>query len=141
MILKFKKLHSGAQTPTKAKKGDAGFDLVATGIISNTTFQITYSLGIAVEIPDGFVGLLFPRSSIRKYELFLSNSVGVIDSGYRGEMQATFIKTNGLDSLSYSVGDRVVQLVIVPNPVVKCKEVEELSDSDRGTGGFGSTGK
>jgi dUTP pyrophosphatase len=141
MVVKFKKLHPDAETPKKAKKGDAGFDLVATEVVSNTTFQVTYNLGIAVEIPDGFVGLLFPRSSIRKYELLLSNSVGVIDSGYRGEMQATFVKTNGLDSLKYSVGDRVVQLVIVANPVVKCVEVDELSDSERGTGGFGSTGK
>ncbi len=141
MIVKFKKLHPDAVTPKKAKRGDAGFDLVATEVVSNTTFQVTYNLGIAVEIPDGFVGLLFPRSSIRKYDLLLSNSVGVIDSGYRGEMQATFVKTNGLDSLKYSVGDRVVQLVIVANPVVKCVEVDELSDSERGTGGFGSTGK
>jgi dUTP pyrophosphatase len=116
-------------------------DLVATEILSNTTFDITYGLGVALEIPEGFVGLVFPRSSIRKYELALSNSVGVIDSGYRGELQATFKKTNGLDSLSYKVGDRVVQIMIIPHPTIEFEEVNELNNTERGEGGFGSTGK
>jgi dUTP pyrophosphatase len=114
---------------------------VATSIISNTTFQVTYGLGIAMEIPEGMVGLVFPRSSIRNTELILSNSVGVIDAGYRGELQATFIKLNGLDSIAYNVGDRVCQIIIVPHPVVQLQVVDELSESARGIGGFGSTGK
>jgi dUTP pyrophosphatase len=141
MKVKIKKLHSDATIPTYAKSGDAGMDLVATEILSNTTFDITYGLGIALEIPEGFVGLVFPRSSIRKYELTLSNSVGVIDSGYRGELQATFKKTNGLDSLSYKVGDRVCQIMIIPHPPIEFKEVKELNNTERGEGGFGSTGK
>ena len=141
MKVKIKKLHSDAVKPKYAKESDAGMDLVATSIISNTTFQVTYGLGIALEIPDGFVGLVFPRSSIRNTELTLSNSVGVIDSGYRGELQATFNKLNGLDSIAYNVGDRVVQLVIIPHPVVQLKVVDELSNSERGEGGFGSSGK
>ena len=136
-----KKLHSDAVIPTYAKPGDAGMDLVATEIISNTTFDITYGIGLAMEIPKGFVGLIFPRSSIRKYELALSNSVGVIDSGYRGELQATFKKTNGLDSLSYKVGDRIAQIIIIPYPEILFIESEELSETERGSGGFGSTGK
>ena len=141
MKVKLKKLHPNAVKPKYAKESDAGMDLVATEIISNTTFQVTYGLGIAIEIPDGMVGLVFPRSSIRNTELTLSNSVGVIDAGYRGELQATFNKLNGLDSLAYKVGDRVAQIVIVPHPIVQFVEVDELSESKRGEGGFGSTGK
>ena len=141
MKVRIKKLNSEAVIPTYAKDGDAGMDLVATKIISNTTFDISYGIDLAMEIPKGFVGLVFPRSSIRKYELALSNSVGVIDSGYRGEIQATFKKTNGLDSLSYKVGDRIAQIMIIPHPPIEFDEVDELSDTERGEGGFGSTGK
>ena len=141
MQVKIKKINKNAVIPSYAKSGDAGMDLVATEILSNTTFDITYGLGIALEIPEGFVGLVFPRSSIRKYELTLSNSVGVIDSGYRGELQATFKKTNGLDSLSYKVGDRVAQIMIIPHPTIEFEEVNELTNTERGNGGFGSTGK
>ena len=140
-IVKIKRLDRDAIIPKYAKIGDAGLDLVATNIKENTTFQITYGLGIALEIPEGFVGLVFPRSSIRNTELTLSNSVGVVDSGYRGELQATFKKTNGLDSISYNIGDRVCQIIIIPYPQIKFEEVEELSNTERGEGGFGSTGK
>jgi dUTP pyrophosphatase len=141
MNVKVKKLHPNAVIPTYAKSGDAGMDLVATEIISNTTFDVTYGTGIALEIPEGFVGLIFPRSSIRKYELALSNSVGVIDSGYRGELQATFKRTNTLFPEAYKVGDRIAQIMIIPHPPIEFVEVEELSNTERGAGGFGSTGK
>lgn len=141
MQVRIKKLNPNAIIPAYAKTGDAGMDLVATSILSNTTFDITYGMGIALEIPEGFVGLIFPRSSIRKYDLTLSNSVGVIDSGYRGELQATFKKTNGLDSVAYKVGDRIAQIMIIPYPQIEFTEVEELTNTERGEGGFGSTGK
>jgi len=141
MKVSIKRLHENAILPFYAKESDAGMDLVATSIKENTTFQITYGLGIALEIPDGFMGLIFPRSSIRNMELILSNSVGVVDAGYRGELQATFVKSNGLDSLAYKVGDRVCQLIIVPHPIVEWTEVNELNNTERGAGGFGSTGK
>ena len=141
MKVRIKKLSENAVIPTYAKDGDAGMDLVATRIISNTTFDVSYGTDLAMEIPNGFVGLVFPRSSIRKYELILSNSVGVIDSGYRGEIQATFKKENGLDSLSYKVGDRIAQIMIIPHPPIEFKEVDDLSETERGDGGFGSTGK
>jgi dUTP pyrophosphatase len=141
MKVRIKKLNENAVIPSYAKDGDAGMDLVATKIISNTTFDVTYGTDLAMEIPKGFVGLVFPRSSIRKYELILSNSVGVIDSGYRGELQATFRKENGLDSLAYKVGDRIAQIMIIPYPPIEFDEVAELSDTERGDGGFGSTGK
>ena len=138
--VKFKKLHPSAITPCYAKQGDAGMDLTATEIISNEPFQIVYGTGIAVEIPEGHVGLVFPRSSIRKYNLALINSVGVIDSGYRGEIQVTFQKKMGVASKKYEIGDRICQIMILPFPSVRFMEVDELSDSERGEGGHGSTG-
>ena len=136
-----KKLHLNAVIPTYAKDGDAGMDLVATQIINEDAFQITYGIGLAMQIPDGFVGLVFPRSSIRKTDLSLTNCVGVIDSGYRGEIQATFRKHKGVVSTKYGVGDRIAQIMIIPHPTIEFEEADELSDSERGDGGFGSTGK
>jgi dUTP pyrophosphatase len=144
MTVNIKKIHPNAVIPSYAKSGDAGLDLVATTIIGETLGSITYGLGIALEIPEGFVGLVFPRSSIRKTNLQLSNSVGVIDSGYRGELQATFNKIQGIDNVereNYKVGDRVCQIIIIPHPPIEFNEVNELSNTERGEGGFGSTGK
>jgi dUTP pyrophosphatase len=143
MKVRIKKLNQNAVIPSYAKDGDAGMDLVATSIISNTSTQITYGIGLALEIPNGFVGLIFPRSSVRKTRLMLSNCVGVVDSGYRGELQATFNKINN-DSISendYKVGDRIAQIMIIPHPPIEFEEADELSDTERGEGGFGSTGK
>ena len=141
VMVKVKKLDPNAVVPSYSKVGDAGMDLTITKEIENTSFSVSYGFGIAMEIPKGFVGLVFPRSSVRNQELVLSNCVGVIDSGYRGELQATFKKTNGLDSLKYKVGERGAQIIILPYPQVFMTEVPELSDSERGEGGFGSTGK
>jgi dUTP pyrophosphatase len=155
MIVKLKKLSHNCVIPTYAKEGDAGMDLVATEIIKDTPEQITYGTGISMEIPNGFVGLVFPRSSIRKTGLQLSNSVGVIDSGYRGEIQATFNKLFGGEGMYdemkvnnpnhtndwYAVGDKIAQIMIIPYPHIEFEEVTELSNSERGEGGFGSTGK
>lgn len=140
MQVKFKKLQDNAVIPSYATAGDAGLDMVATDL-RDWHDQVVYMTGIAVEIPEGHVGLLFPRSSIRKYQLSLSNSVGVIDSGYRGEIQFTFNKTSGPASQKYKIGERIGQLVIIPYPIIEAVEVAELSDSERGEGGFGSTGK
>jgi dUTP pyrophosphatase len=154
MKVRIKKLSELAAIPSYAKDGDAGMDMIATSIISDTPTQITYGLGIALEIPYGFVGLVFPRSSIRKTGLQLSNSVGVIDSGYRGELQATFNKLFGGEAMYdemkvkeiqpndfYKVGDRVAQIMIIPHPPIEFEEADKLSDTERGEGGFGSTGK
>ena len=140
VMVKVKKLNQNAVIPTYSKVGDAGMDLTITSEIENTSFSVSYGFGIAMEIPKGFVGLVFPRSSVRNQDLILSNCVGVIDSGYRGELQATFKKTNGLDSIKYKTGDRGAQIVILPYPQIKMTEVENLSNSERGSGGFGSTG-
>lgn len=141
VTVKIKKLTENAVIPSYSKVGDAGMDLTITSEIENTSFSVTYGFGIALEIPRGYVGLVFPRSSIRNQELLLSNSVGVIDSGYRGELQATFKKTNGLDSLKYKVGERGAQIIIMPHPNIELIEFKDLSESERGDGGFGSTGK
>ena len=144
MQVRIKKLNENAVIPSYAKSGDAGMDLVATSIISETETQITYGIGLALEIPKGFVGLIFPRSSVRKTRLMLSNCVGVIDSGYRGELQATFKKMQGVVSnnlIEYKVGDRIAQIMIIPHPSIEFEEADELSDTERGEGGFGSTGK
>lgn len=138
--LKIKKLHPNAVIPCYAKAGDAGMDLVAVSEEWNkNNTMVTYDTGLSVEIPEGYVGLLFPRSSVSKTTLNLANSVGVIDSGYRGSLMLKFRYLEEGDV--YDVGDRVAQLVIMKLPFVEITEVAELSLSERGEGGFGSTGK
>ena len=139
MKVKIKRLHENAVIPVYAKPGDAGLDLVATKIISFDKEQVVYGTGLAIEIPEGYVGLVFPRSSIRKYEQYLSNSVGVIDSGYRGEIQATFNSRFYAD-VKYKVGDKIAQLIIIPYPYINFEEVDTLSETERADGGHGSTG-
>lgn len=142
--VKIKKLHPNSVVPSYSKDGDAGMDLTITTIISETTTDVTYGFGIAMEIPKGFVGLVFPRSSVRKYDLLLTNSVGVIDSGYRGEIQATFKKTSWLkgdSSDKYEVGERGAQIIILPYPKINFVLSDSLSETERSDGGFGSTGK
>ena len=140
MKIQFKKLSKEAQKPKFGKPGDAGADLVATSIDLSRDGQIVYGTGLAVEIPEGIVGLVFPRSSVRNYDLVMSNSVGVIDSGYRGEIMVTFNLKNPWADI-YKVGDRIAQLVIMPVPLAQYVEVEELSETSRGTEGHGSTGR
>ena len=141
MKVGIKKLHENAVIPKYAKPGDAGLDLTAVEIIEDEGFQITYKTGLAMEIPLGYVGLLFPRSSVRNQQIMLSNCVGVIDSGYRGEIQLTFNKLGGIPSKRYSVGERVGQIIIMPYPEIEFVELENLSETVRGEDGFGSTGK
>jgi dUTP pyrophosphatase len=143
MKIQFKKLVPTAQKPKFGKPGDAGADLVATSVdfSRDSNNQIVYGTGLAVEIPEGMVGLVFPRSSIRNYDLSMANSVGVIDSGYRGEITVTFNLKNPKDIQEiYVEGDRIGQLVIVPVPLIQYVEVDELSETQRGTEGHGSTG-
>lgn len=136
-----RKLHPNAIIPKYAKPGDAGLDLTAVDIINDEGFQVSYKTGLAFEIPLGYVGLIFPRSSVRNYQLDLSNCVGVIDSGYRGEVQFTFNKLAGIPSKKYEVGERVGQMIIMPYPEIELVEMEKLSDTERGSEGFGSSGK
>jgi dUTP pyrophosphatase len=141
MEIRFKRLTEKAVMPTMAHATDAGFDLTATRKNIDEMGNIVYGTGIAVEIPEGYVGLVFPRSSIANKTQILSNSVGVIDSGYRGEIMAKFKHLICPMPTHYNVGERIAQLIIMPIPAVEFVEVAELDDSDRGTGGYGSTGK
>lgn len=181
MEVKIKRLHPDAVIPKYSMPGDAGMDLTATSMkIDDATCCITYGTGLAVEIPEGHVGLVFPRSSVYKTDLDLTNCVGVIDSGYRGEIKAVFktrqisvvpkkflhkiccmlnnrfytwyyekfkkgvpvVSTCHHDNGSvYKVGDRIAQLIIMPYPKVKFIESDELSQTERGKGGKGSTGR
>jgi dUTP pyrophosphatase len=139
--VRVKRVKDTATIPKYATYGDAGVDLVAVSKHSDMmNMTVTYDTGLAVEIPEGYVGLVFPRSSVRKYDLQLSNSVGVIDSGYRGTIQFTFRVLDVDSPKMYEVGDRIGQLIILPYPIVNFMEVDELSDTVRGEGGFGSTG-
>jgi dUTP pyrophosphatase len=135
--VKIKKLHEDAVIPGYAKDGDAGMDLTAVDVESDGGV-ITYKTGLAVEIPRWHVGLLFPRSSVYKTGQSLTNCVGVIDSGYRGEIMLKF--TLSPYQREYEIGDRVGQLIIMPYPMIEFEEVEELTETSRGKGGYGSTG-
>ncbi|MFV0149764.1 hypothetical protein OBJ95_06020 [Empedobacter falsenii] len=176
MIIKTKILNKEIDTPKLkyAKNRDAGIDLTATSKWHDENGNICYGTNRAFEIPNGFVGLLFPRSSNAKQDLLLSNSVGILDSGYRGEVMFKFkkqinneksvlntiitvqnmaeikddFKQLGLlneddieNFTEYQLGDRIGQIIILPYPQIEFEEVEELSDSERGKGGYGSTGK
>jgi len=140
MVIKFKKLSEDAVAPMRANPTDAGWDLTAMGIESRVEPDIiTYTTGIAVAIPEGYVGLLFPRSSIYKKDLELVNSVGVIDAGYRGEIMLKFRFTKEMGT-GYVPGDRVGQLIIMPIGDVFFDETNELPEGDsRNTKGFGSS--
>jgi dUTP pyrophosphatase len=138
MKVKIKKLSENAVIPTYSKEGDAAMDLTVTSMEIVDYEHIKYGFGIAIEIPFGYVGFVFPRSSCYKQRQILSNAVGVIDSGYRGEISAVMI---GTSSHSYKVGERAAQLIILPYPEIEFEEVSELSETERGEGGYGSTGK
>lgn len=142
MQVRVKKLHEDAVIPAYGKPGDAGLDLTATSIEKDSYGNVVYGTGLAIEIPEGYVGLIFPRSSNSKTDLYLTNHVGVVDSGYRGEIMFKFRANPSLiNAVIYQVGDRVGQLIIIPYPQIELVEADELSDSERGEGGFGSTGK
>ena len=151
MEVKIKKLYKDSMLPTKAHTTDAGYDLYAHSKSYDDDGNVVYGSGVAMEIPQGYVGLVFPRSSNAKKDLILSNSVGVIDSGFRGEILFKFKPSNVIEkpdlayipeSISkYEIGERIGQIIIMPYPEIEFVEVDELSDSERGDGGYGSSGK
>lgn len=122
MRIKIKKLNELAVIPKYAKPGDAGLDLTAVHSETNLAY-IEYGTGLVIEIPKGFVGLIFPRSSISKTGMSLCNAVGVIDSSYRGEIKLRFYDRNA--SNTYKIGDRIGQLIIIPYPQVVWEVVDE----------------
>lgn len=145
MEIKFKKLDPRAVAPVRAHSTDAGIDLTATQITTEINecgqLILVYHTGLAIEIPEGYFGLLVPRSSIYKKSLILTNSPGVIDSGYRGEVLGKFRATTDVIPAVFKEGERFAQLLILPVPDVTFTESDTLSDSDRGENGYGSTGE
>ena len=135
MKIKVKKLSKEARLPKRANFGDAGADLYAVSkeVKGN---KVIYGTGLAFDIPLGYVGIVSPRSSVYKRDLVMSNSIGVIDSGYRGEVKAIFTR-KGKD---YNLGERIAQLMVIPVELIDFEE-GELSESERGEKGFGSSGK
>ena len=143
MDVKFKKLHEDAKIPSYAHDTDAGLDLTAVSFTQefdkSNKLVLVYHTGLAVEIPEGYVGLIFMRSSVSNKSISLTNAVAVIDSGYRGELLLKYkITTDSLPTI-YQPGEKIGQLIIIPYPKINPIEVEELSSSDRNEGGFGST--
>jgi len=152
MILNVKKTNN-VLTPKYAIGGDAGLDLTAAQVLKSDYKSVIYDTEIAFEIRDGYVGFVFPRSSVRKYDLIMANSVGVIDSNFRGNIQVSFKRTfNGsvkylLNKIGfrfnlneYEIGDRICQIIILPYPQIELVVKDELSETNRGESGHGSTG-
>lgn len=142
MEVKIKKLDSRAIIPSYAHPGDAGMDVTAIGVDYDRKNQCyMYHTGLAFEVPEGYVMLIFPRSSNRKTNYYLCNHVGVLDSSYRGELMFAFKSRDyGDTDMPYKIGDRIGQIIILPYPQISFTEVDELESSERGEGGFGSTG-
>lgn len=134
-------ISDGMEVPCYAHEGDAGLDLrIKHDVTLEPGQRANVGTGVAVEIPTGCVGLVFPRSGLAsKVGITLSNSVGVIDSGYRGEIGASLINTSE-ETTTLDAGTRVCQLVVVPFVPCELVPVDELSDTERGADGFGSTG-
>ena len=146
--VKIKKLHKDAVIPKYETVGSVGMELTAVSKEYDEHGNVVFGTGLAIQIPEGYYADLRPRSSISKYDLVLANSVGTTDSDYRGELILKFkpsvyfgVNRGDDDGVMYDVGDRIAQLVILPYPKVSFVEVDELSDTERGTGGFGSTNK
>lgn len=136
------KLEDGAQVPTYAHDTDAAADIYALEdtLIQANTFSNKLRTGVSIQLPEGWLALILPRSSIgAKTSLRLSNSVGLIDSGYRGELGVLYDNTSDND-VKIKKGDRIAQLLVMPSYRFKAQKVDILGTSDRGIGGFGSTG-
>lgn len=134
-------LDKGLPMPSYAHEGDAGLDLYATQDLTIKPGDTrSMGSGIAVAIPAGFAGFVLPRSGLGTTGLVIKNGTGVIDSGYRGEIRLTFLNNNKSRICRIKRGERVAQLVLVAVASAVPYVVDELDDTERGTGGFGSTG-
>lgn len=135
------RISDGVEVPAYAHEGDAGLDLlIKHDVTLEPNQRANVGTGVSVEIPSGCVGLVLPRSGLASnFGITLSNSVGVIDSGYRGEIRASLINTSD-ETITLDAGTRVCQLVVMPFVPCELVPVEELSETERGTAGFGSTG-
>jgi dUTP pyrophosphatase len=137
------KLKDEATLPTRAHVGDAGLDLYACEAAHlGPGERWSVGTGVAVEIPEGHAGLVLPRSGIaRDHGIALVNSPGLIDAGYRGEVRVLLLNTDPAETFRVEPGDRIAQLVVTPVGPAEPLEVDALSESSRGDGGFGSSGR
>ena len=142
MRVEFQKLDPAAALPRRARDGDAGFDLAANADAKvEPGGRAMIPTGLAVAIPVGHAGLVLPRSGLASRQgLTLANAPGLIDSGYRGEVTIAVVNLDPVETVEIRRGDRIAQLLVVPFAQVEPTEVHELPGSDRGDGGFGSTG-
>jgi dUTP pyrophosphatase len=140
--LRVRRLDDRARLPTRAYPGDAGLDLCALDdAVLGPGERTSVRTGIAIEIPDGQAGLVLPRSGLaRRHGISVVNAPGLIDAGYRGEIQVLLLNTDRAAAFSISAGDRIAQLLIVSVQTPDVLEVDELALSQRGAGGFGSSG-
>jgi dUTP pyrophosphatase len=134
-------LFSGA-LPVYAHPGDAGADLVSTeDVVLGPGERATVGTGLKIALPDGYVGFVVPRSGLAmKHGITIVNSPGTVDAGYRGELRVTLLNTDAREEYAITAGARIAQLIVMAVPKVRFVEVERLPGSDRGEGGFGSTG-
>jgi dUTP pyrophosphatase len=143
MEIKYKKLTEDAVEPVKAHEEDAGFDLTATDLTTELgndgQLILVLHTGIAIEIPKGYVGFVYPRSSICTKSLYFTNSVGVIDSNYRGELKVKTKQNTNVVPIVYKKGEKFAQLIVMKKPDVTLKESDQLSETDRGDKGYGSS--
>lgn len=143
MHLEFRRLDPSVALPSAAHPGDAGLDLIANEDVTlKPGERAIVPTGLAVAIPEGHAGLVLPRSGLAtKHGLTLPNSPGLIDAGYRGELRVAVVNIDPDEPFEIRRGERIAQLVVVPFAQVTPVEVEELPQTDRGEGGFGSTGR
>lgn len=141
--LRVRRLAPGARLPARAHSGDAGLDLHALhDVVLDPGERCAVRTGLAVEIPEGQAGLVLPRSGLAmRHGLSLVNAPGLIDSGYRGELQVLLLNTDRVAPARLAAGDRIAQLVLVEVALAEVVEVDELATSTRGEGGFGSSGR
>ena len=143
MNLAFRRLADTARAPTVAHLGDAGYDLYASEpAVLGPGERSSVGTGIAIGVPQGFAGLVLPRSGLAAgHGIALANSPGLIDSGFRGEVRVLLLNTDRGEPFEVAPGDRIAQLVIVRVETPALVEVAELEPTSRGGGGFGSTGR
>ena len=143
MDLPVKRLNDEARLPQRAHDGDAGLDLCACEAAHlGPGERWSVGTGIAIEVPDGHAGLVLPRSGLaREHGIALVNAPGLIDSGYRGEVRVLLLNTDPAETFRIEAGDRIAQLVIVPIATAVVVEADALTESARGGGGFGSSGR
>ncbi len=143
MELRVKRIDPQARLPERAHDGDAGLDLCACEAAHlGPGERWSVGTGIAIEVPEGHAGLVLPRSGLaREHGIALVNSPGLIDAGYRGEVRVLLLNTDPAETFRIEVGDRIAQLVITPIAAIDAVEADELSETARGDGGFGSSGR